>query len=98
MIFKQEHEKSDSVAIASENCGSLTISAKFLVMLIRCYQIILSPILGGQCRFYPTCSAYCIEAIKKHGCIKGMLLGVTRIFKCHPFHKGGFDPVPDGHD
>ncbi len=62
---------------------------------IRLYQWILSPLMGGSCRFEPTCSAYAYEAIEKHGIIKGIGLGIKRIFRCHPFHPGGYDPVPD---
>ncbi|UEX90891.1 membrane protein insertion efficiency factor YidD [Staphylococcus ratti] len=61
---------------------------------IRFYQKFISPLTPPSCRFYPTCSNYTIEAIQVHGALKGMGLGVIRILKCHPFHKGGFDPVP----
>lgn len=64
-----------------------------LVFLIRCYQFCLSPLLGPCCRFQPTCSAYCLEAVRKHGWLKGLGLGLLRLAKCHPFHPGGFDPV-----
>jgi uncharacterized protein len=68
---------------------------KVLLFLIRCYQKGISPFLGSHCRFYPTCSAYTYEAIARHGPCKGIFLGVKRLLKCHPFHPGGFDPVPD---
>lgn len=64
------------------------------VSLIRAYQYFISPLLGHACRFYPTCSEYAAEAISRHGLIKGSWLAVKRIGKCHPFHPGGFDPVP----
>lgn len=68
---------------------------KWLVLrLIRLYQLVLSPIMGQQCRFYPTCSEYTREAVEIHGVIKGLWLGARRISRCHPFHEGGFDPVP----
>jgi putative membrane protein insertion efficiency factor len=67
---------------------------KFLLLLIKFYQLCLSPYKKSCCRFYPTCSAYTYEAIQKYGAIKGLYLGLRRIFKCHPFHKGGYDPVP----
>ena len=67
---------------------------KILIGFIKLYQITLSPFLGDNCRFYPSCSNYGIEAIKKHGAIKGLFLTVKRIFKCNPFHPGGHDPVP----
>ncbi|MDK4479599.1 membrane protein insertion efficiency factor YidD [Fusobacterium necrophorum] len=61
---------------------------------MRCYQKYISPSLGKNCRFYPTCSQYTYEAIQKYGCIKGIYLGIKRISKCHPFHPGGYDPLP----
>lgn len=64
------------------------------VLLIRIYQIVISPLTPASCRFHPTCSTYCIEALKKHGIIKGSLLAIKRIFKCHPWGGSGFDPVP----
>jgi putative membrane protein insertion efficiency factor len=64
------------------------------LFLIRFYQKQISPFLGKNCRFIPTCSAYTYEAIETHGFLKGTALGIRRILKCHPFHKGGFDPVP----
>jgi putative membrane protein insertion efficiency factor len=67
---------------------------RLVILLIRAYQYTLAAVLGGQCRFYPTCSAYCIEAIEIHGCRRGLWLGLRRILKCHPFHPGGVDGVP----
>ncbi|MFZ7124890.1 MAG: membrane protein insertion efficiency factor YidD [Desulfobacterales bacterium] len=64
------------------------------VVLIQGYQLLLSPFLGRNCRFYPTCSEYTLEAIHKFGLIKGAGYGLRRILKCHPFHPGGVDPVP----
>ena len=68
---------------------------KLLILIIKGYQIILSPMLGShKCRFNPTCSAYMIQAIEKKGLIKGLFLGILRILKCHPFSKkSGYDPV-----
>jgi putative membrane protein insertion efficiency factor len=68
---------------------------KIILLLIRFYQKYISIFLGKNCRFYPTCSAYTYEAIEKFGVIKGIYLGVKRILKCHPFHPGGYDPVPE---
>jgi putative membrane protein insertion efficiency factor len=65
------------------------------IAIIRTYQIVLSPLLGQNCRFYPSCSCYAHEALKTHGLIKGSLLAVKRISKCHPMHPGGIDPVPE---
>lgn len=63
------------------------------ILFVRCYQLLLSPFLGQQCRFTPTCSQYTIEAIQKKGVIQGIFLSMKRIGKCHPWCKGGHDPV-----
>lgn len=65
-----------------------------LKILIRAYQWVLSPLLGPSCRFYPSCSHYALEAIENHGALRGVWLTVKRISRCHPWHEGGFDPVP----
>jgi putative membrane protein insertion efficiency factor len=65
-----------------------------LVLLVRGYQVALSPLFGGQCRYMPSCSAYAIEAIERHGAARGSWLAARRILRCHPFRPGGFDPVP----
>ncbi len=62
--------------------------------LIRAYQYLLRPMLGSNCRFYPSCSDYAREAIEKHGALRGLWLAVRRVSRCHPYHPGGFDPVP----
>jgi putative membrane protein insertion efficiency factor len=67
---------------------------KVLIFPIRVYQRLLSPLLPNRCRFYPTCSHYAVEAIEKHGAIRGLWLAIKRLFKCHPLHPGGYDPVP----
>ncbi len=67
---------------------------KILILLIKGYRAILSPIMGNQCRFYPTCSCYTEEAIRQHGALRGSWLGLRRIARCHPWHEGGIDPVP----
>lgn len=69
------------------------ILKKILILLVRGYQIFLSPIMPGKCRFYPTCSTYFIQAVEKYGPFKGSWLGIKRILKCHPFHEGGYDPL-----
>lgn len=67
---------------------------RLLIIPIRGYQYLISPLLGSNCRFYPSCSHYTIEAIEVHGALKGSYLGVRRILRCHPFSDGGIDPVP----
>jgi putative membrane protein insertion efficiency factor len=68
---------------------------QIFIALIRFYQKFISPITPPTCRFYPTCSHYGLEAYRRFGVIKGSFLTVKRIVKCHPFHPGGFDPVPE---
>ena len=65
-----------------------------LILLVRAYQVTLSPLFSGCCRFEPSCSNYMIEAIQAHGALKGTLLGIWRLLRCHPFGKSGYDPVP----
>lgn len=67
--------------------------ARLLILFVTLYQGTLSPYIGRQCRYQPTCSAYCIEAVRKYGAIKGGAMGLWRICRCHPFAKGGYDPV-----
>ncbi len=62
--------------------------------LIRFYQGFISPMFPPSCRFYPTCSQYSVEAFQKHGLLKACLLTAARLLRCHPFHPGGYDPVP----
>jgi uncharacterized protein len=70
------------------------VVSRLLLWLIRLYQLFLSPFLGGQCRFYPSCSRYAYACIEGHGAARGALLSVVRLCKCHPFHPGGHDPPP----
>ena len=67
---------------------------RLLIFLIACYRTCLSPFLGNNCRFYPSCSSYAQDAIETHGAIKGSGLALRRLGKCHPWHEGGVDPVP----
>jgi putative membrane protein insertion efficiency factor len=69
--------------------------AKLLKGLIRLYQLLLSPFWGAQCRFHPSCSCYAMEALDKHGAIKGTSLAIYRILRCNPWASGGLDPVPE---
>ena len=76
--------------------GTLRSAGKWiLLLLVRIYQVFLSPFFGGACKFYPSCSKYGYEAIAKHGAWRGSVLAVKRLLRCRPFTKGGFDPVPD---
>lgn len=70
----------------------MQIPSAILIGMVRLYQIFLSPFLGGQCRFQPTCSHYFIDAVKKYGAISGSYRGIRRILRCHPYHPGGYDP------
>jgi putative membrane protein insertion efficiency factor len=67
---------------------------KALVYLIRAYRYLVSPLLGNNCRFYPSCSSYAEEAIVRHGALRGGWLALRRLLRCHPWHEGGCDPVP----
>jgi putative membrane protein insertion efficiency factor len=62
--------------------------------MIRGYQVTLTPLLPSACRYQPSCSAYAIEAVERHGALKGSWMGARRILRCHPFARGGYDPVP----
>lgn len=73
---------------------NVNIIDKLLMGTIRLYQISLSRQLPPSCRFYPSCSEYTLQAIGKYGAVKGVWLGIKRISRCHPFHPGGYDPVP----
>lgn len=64
-----------------------------VIAALKVYKRWVSPLLPSACRFYPTCSEYMMEAVRKHGTLRGTMLGVRRLLRCHPFHEGGFDPV-----
>jgi putative membrane protein insertion efficiency factor len=66
---------------------------KIVILILKAYKYFLSPLLPRSCRFTPTCSVYSMDAIRKHGTLKGLYLSMRRILKCHPFHPGGYDPV-----
>jgi putative membrane protein insertion efficiency factor len=69
--------------------------SKIFISLIKGYQKFISPMMAPHCRFTPTCSQYALEAVQRYGVIKGLILTCKRILKCHPFHAGGVDPVPN---
>jgi uncharacterized protein len=71
-----------------------SVAAAVLLWLIGGYRRFISPMLGARCRFAPSCSAYALEAVREHGALRGTWLAVCRIGRCHPFHPGGYDPVP----
>jgi len=68
--------------------------ARVVLLLVRAYQKVVSPLSGANCRYAPSCSHYTYEAVEIHGALKGSWMGVRRISRCHPFHEGGYDPVP----
>ncbi|TDC79684.1 membrane protein insertion efficiency factor YidD [Actinomadura sp. 7K507] len=80
--------------LPSQNPGSPGPVATLLILLVRAYRRFLSPLLGQQCRFQPSCSAYGLESLQTHGAPRGTWLTIRRIARCHPFHPGGYDPVP----
>jgi putative membrane protein insertion efficiency factor len=67
----------------------------FLIQLIKAYRFLLSPWLGAHCRFHPTCSCYAITALERYGALRGSAMAVRRLLRCHPWHPGGIDEVPD---
>jgi putative membrane protein insertion efficiency factor len=71
-----------------------SVAARLLILLLTGYRRYVSPLLGPRCRFYPSCSAYALEAVQVHGALRGSWLAVCRLSRCHPFHPGGLDPVP----
>ncbi len=68
--------------------------ARFLTLLVRGYQVAISPLLPPSCRYTPSCSQYAVEALQRHGALRGLWLTLRRLARCHPFHPGGYDPVP----
>ena len=74
--------------------GLTAVPRRLLAALIRGYQAAISPLLPPSCRFHPSCSQYALEAITRHGALRGSWLAARRLARCHPFHPGGYDPVP----
>ncbi len=79
---------------ASREHRRLSPASWVLVGLLTVYRRFVGPLLGARCRFYPSCSAYALEAVQLHGAAKGSWLAARRLSRCHPFHRGGIDPVP----
>lgn len=77
-------------SMKNERVNLLTYPLLFLILV---YRYTLSPVIGNSCRFYPTCSHYAEEALRKYGAVKGTWLAIKRVFRCHPWHDGGYDPV-----
>jgi putative membrane protein insertion efficiency factor len=75
--------------------GGSTMAKNILIWFVRTYQLLVSPLLGENCRFHPTCSHYMIGAIERFGVLKGTWLGLRRLSRCHPWHEGGLDPIPE---
>ena len=73
----------------------MSAAARVLTAALVAYRRYVSPVLPARCRFYPSCSAYALEALARHGAVRGTALAIWRLLRCHPFHPGGFDPVPD---
>ena len=79
---------------AGRESAELSPAGRVLVGLLNFYRRFISPVLGPRCRFYPSCSAYALEAVQLHGAARGSWLALRRLSRCHPFHAGGIDPVP----
>jgi putative membrane protein insertion efficiency factor len=76
----------------------MSILAKALLALVRGYQLLFSSFMGRSCRYYPTCSSYMTETVRRFGALRGGFMGLCRILRCHPFHDGGYDPVPEQYE
>jgi putative membrane protein insertion efficiency factor len=72
----------------------MSLSVRVAIVVIRSYQLLLSPFAGGACRFEPSCSVYALTAVQEHGAIRGLWLALRRVSRCHPLGRAGFDPVP----
>jgi hypothetical protein len=74
--------------------STLDFVSALVQLLLRAYQLTLSPLLGPRCRFYPSCSQYALEAVRSYGAGRGGMLALRRLLRCHPWHAGGYDPIP----
>lgn len=74
---------------------AISLPVRLAVAVVTCYQALVRPLLIGSCKYYPTCSAYCVNALCAHGLLRGLRLTVGRLCRCHPFASGGYDPVPE---
>ena len=81
--------------MSSNHDGEPSVAARLLMGSVKVYQKVLSPVMGGNCRYYPSCSEYGYDAIRLHGAGRGAWMAVKRIGRCQPFHEGGYDPVPE---
>ncbi|GAA1257867.1 hypothetical protein GCM10009677_05540 [Sphaerisporangium rubeum] len=88
------HRRAVVTVPAPRQAGPVSPAARVLLVPIRFYRAFISPLLGPRCRFEPSCSAYGLDAIAVHGALRGLWLTIRRIGRCHPFHPGGYDPVP----
>ena len=91
---KRPHQGKQNLDPFIREIVSAVIVNKYLILLIHGYQRFISPMLASHCRFYPTCSEYAVQALQQHNTLKAMYLILRRLFKCQPFHSGGYDPVP----
>lgn len=93
-VEQGEHQEIPPEPTAGADRARHSLPSKLLMGAVRFYQKFISPGLPPSCRFYPTCSEYTLQAIAKYGALKGTWLGIKRVGRCHPFHPGGYDPVP----
>ena len=84
----------ETVRVEARRTQRVSLAAGSLIAIVRVYQLVLGPLMGGHCRFHPTCSHYAIDALREHGAMRGSWLALRRVLRCHPLSRGGFDPVP----
>jgi putative membrane protein insertion efficiency factor len=86
--------QSPALAVSSSDTPKPGLFARLLILFVRLYQLTLGHLLGGHCRFQPSCSNYALEVLRTHGAFRGALRSAARVSRCHPFHPGGYDPPP----